>query len=193
MKNLRNAPNLLGTLLVAGMLTFAQSGFALKESAHSPFNPILMNGMPSYGSEINRVYSDSSRTVSTLKGTIHSPFSPILMNGIPFYGSEITLDARGSLAVVEGYPSSTQAQKVPFRAYLKREDVEINRVYSDSSRTVGEVEISKALASARTGDKLIIESGNESPNTNKVQRALTVAGYRIIHWFRIPGQPGDGC
>ena len=186
MKNLLNTPNLLGTLLVAGMLTLAQSGFALKETAHAPFSPILVNGMP-------------------------------------FYGSEITLDARGSLAVVNWDAINTQAKNVPFRAYLKRGDVEINRVYSDnshtegaaatnrissdssrtediavinrvssdSSRTVGVVEVSQVLAGARTGDKLIIEYGNESQD--KVQRVIIVAGYRIIHWFRIPGQPGDGC
>ena len=189
MKNsekLRNAPNLLGILLVAGALTLAQSGLALKETAHPPFSPVLLNGMP-------------------------------------FYGSEITLDARGSLAVGDWDGISTQAKKLPFWVYLKREDVEIARVYSnnnrteavavtnrissdssrtesvslinrissDSSRTVGVVEVSQVIAGARTGDKLIIEYGNESPN--KVQRVLTVAGYRIIHWFRIPGQPGDGC
>ena len=164
MKNLRNVPNLLGTLLVAGLLTFAQSGFALKE-------------------------------------TVNSPFSPILLNGRPFYGSEITRDARGSLAVVDGDAISIHAKKVPFRAFLKRGDVVINRVYSDSrgvvevssdsSRTVGVVEVSQALAGARTGDKLIIESGGESQK--KVQRVINVAGYTVIRWFRLPPQPGDGC
>ncbi len=167
MKDLRNAPNLLGTLLVAGMLTLAQSGFAVKE-------------------------------------TVNSPFSPILINEMPFYGSEITRDARGSLAVVDGDAISTYAKKVPFRAFLKRGDVVINRIYSDgsrpvgdievssdSSRTVGHVEVSQVLTGARTGDKLIIESG--SANQKKVQRVINVAGYTMIRWFRIPGQPGDGC
>ena len=144
----------MSTLLIAGLLTLAQSGFALKE-------------------------------------TVNVPFSPILLNGMPFYGSEINMDARGSLALVDGDAISTQAKKLPFRAYLKRGNKEINRVYSDSSRTVGEVEISQALARARTGDKLIIESGNA--NQEKVQRVINVTGYTMIRWFRIPGQPGDGC
>ncbi len=167
MKDLRNTPTLLGTLLVAGLLTLAQSGFAVKE-------------------------------------TVNSSFSPILINGMPFYGSEITRDARGSLAVVDGDAISTYAKKVPFRAYLKRGDVVVNRVYSDnsgtagaakvssdSSRAVGVVEVSQVLAGARTGDKLIIESGSASQE--KVQRVINVAGYTVIRWFRIPGQPGDGC
>lgn len=167
MKNLMNAPKLLGTLLIVGMLTLAQSGFALKKPANSPF-------------------------------------SPILFNGAPFYSSEITRDARGSLTVVDGDAISTQAKKVPFRVFLKRGDVVINRVYSDdsrpeddveansdSSRTVGVVEVSQVLAGARTGDKLIIESG--SANQKKVQRVINVAGYTMIRWFRIPGQPGTGC
>src|SRR5690606_34554483 len=103
--NLRNTSNLLGTLLAAGLLTLAQSGFALKE-------------------------------------TVNSPFSPILINGMPFYGSEITRDARGSLVVVDGDAISTYAKKVPFRAFLKRGDVVINQVYSDTSRTEGVVEVS---------------------------------------------------
>ena len=160
MKNLRNSPNLLGTLLVAGLLTLAQSGFALKEA-------------------------------------VNSPFSPILINGMPFYGSEITRDARGTLAVVDGDAISSHAKKVPFRAFLKRGDVVINhRVYADSSRTVSSrtesvVEVSQVLAGARAGDKLIIESG--SLNQKKVQRVINVAGYTMIRWFRIPGQPGHGC
>ena len=183
MKNLRNSPNLLGTLLVAGLLTLAQSGFALKEA-------------------------------------VNSPFSPILINGMPFYGSEITRDARGTLAVVDGDAISSHAKKVPFRAFLKRGDVVINQVYfnsgptegvgevsadssltegivavnrvhSDSSRTESVVEVSQVLAGARAGDKLIIESG--SLNQKKVQRVINVAGYTMIRWFRIPGQPGHGC
>lgn len=167
MKNIRTTRNLLGILLAAGTLTLAQSGFALKEIGNSPFSPILINGMP-------------------------------------FYGSEITRDAQGSLAVVDGDAISTYAKKVPFRAFLKRGDVVINRVYSDnshpvgvvevssdSSRTEGVVQISQVLAGARTGDKLIIESG--STNQTKVQHIINVAGYRIIRWFRIPGQPGNGC
>jgi len=154
MKNRSNLSKVAVTLLITGMLTLAQSGFVLKETANSPFSPILINGMP-------------------------------------FYGSEITMDARGSLAVVDGDAISKDAKKVPFRAFLKRGDVVVNRVYSDSSRTPGEIEISKALAKARRGDKLIIESDNESQE--KVQRVFNVAGYTIIRWFRIPGQPGDGC
>ena len=172
MKNLRNAPHLLGTLVVAGVLTLAQSGFALKE-------------------------------------TVDSHFSPILINGTPFYGSEITRDAQGTLGVVDGDAISAYAKKVPFRAFLKRGDVVLNRVYSDDSRPesvvevssdssrtesrrpVGVVEVSRILAGARTGDKLIIEWG--SANRNKVQRVINVAGYTMIRWFRLPGQPGDGC
>lgn len=167
MKNPSNISKAAATLLVAGVLTLAQSGFALKE-------------------------------------TVNSPFSPILINGMPFYGSEITRDARGTLAVVDGDAFNTHAARVPFRAFLKRGDVVINRVYSDnsrtkgvvevssdSSRTEGVVEISQVLAGARTGDKLIIESG--STNQKKVQRVVNVAGYTMVRWFRIPGQPGDGC
>jgi hypothetical protein len=154
MKNRSNISKVAGTLLVAAMLTLAQSGFALKETANVPFSPILINGMP-------------------------------------FYGSEITMDARGSLAVVDGFVISNQVKKVPFRAYLKREGVVINRVYSENSRTEGVVEVSQVLAGARTGDKLIIESG--SADQKKVQRVINVAGYTMIRWFRIPGQPGDGC
>ena len=154
MKNPSNISKVAGTLLVAGMLTLAQSGFALKE-------------------------------------TVNSPFSPILINGMPFYGSEIPRDARGSLAVVDGDAISAYAKKVPFRAFLKRGDVVLNRVYSDNSRTEGVVEVSQVLAGARTGDKLTIESG--SANQEKVQRVINVTGYTMIRWFRIPGQPGDGC
>lgn len=167
MKKPSNISKVAGSLLIAGMLTLAQSGFALKETIDSPFNPILINGMP-------------------------------------FYESEITRDARGSLVVVDGDALSTYAKKVPFRAFLKRDDVVINRVYSNSSRTVGVVEVSsdschtegvvevsQVLAGARTGDKLIIESGGA--NQQKVQRVINVAGYTMIRWFRIPGQPGHGC
>ncbi len=118
-------------------------------------------------------------------------YSRVLFNGQPLGVSTMTLDARGVLTVIANDPTLTKVITIPFRVYLRRGELTVKQVDSQSGQALNEVEISKLLVAARQGDELVIEP--LGANLQKTQKVIILAGYKVYYWFPIPGMKGDGC
>jgi hypothetical protein len=80
--------------------------------------------------------------------------NPILLNGQPLDYSTFSIKSKGTLTLMKGKPTSSEAIKIPFRVYLRRNGVIVYEKKSASKLT--QIEISEVLALSKTGDQIII-------------------------------------
>lgn len=80
--------------------------------------------------------------------------NPILLNGKPLDYSTFSIRSKGILTLMKGKPTSSEAVKIPFRVYLRRNGMIVYEKKSASKLT--QVEISEVLALSKAGDQLII-------------------------------------
>jgi hypothetical protein len=80
--------------------------------------------------------------------------NPILLNGQPIDYASFSIKSKGTLTLMKGKPTSSEAVKIPFRVYLRRNGVIVYEKKSASKLT--QVEISEVLALSKAGDQIII-------------------------------------
>ncbi len=80
--------------------------------------------------------------------------NPILLNGQPLDYSTFSIKSKGTLTLMKGKPTSSEAIKIPFRVYLRRNGVIVYEKKSASKLT--QIEISEVLALSKAGDQIII-------------------------------------
>jgi len=79
--------------------------------------------------------------------------------------------------------------KVPFRIYLKRGDVVINRGMSSDTRELKEIYVEEILNMARFGDKLVVEYIQKEKETTK---CVIVLEKYLLNLFGF-NKKNDGC
>lgn len=80
--------------------------------------------------------------------------NPILLNGQPLDYSTFSIKSKGTLTLMKGKPTSSEAVKIPFRVYLRRNGMIVYEKKSVSKLT--QIEISEVLALSKAGDQIII-------------------------------------
>ncbi|MDF9800271.1 hypothetical protein OKW21_005534 [Catalinimonas alkaloidigena] len=84
--------------------------------------------------------------------------NPLLLNGNLLDYGAFNTHSRGVLTVMKGEPDSAEAQRIPFKLYLRREGKLLERAqigFAQDSKY--EIEISQVLAHSLPGDQLIID------------------------------------
>ncbi|MEQ9102032.1 MAG: hypothetical protein RIF36_26070 [Imperialibacter sp.] len=79
----------------------------------------------------------------------------LLLNGVPFDVALLDTKSWGLMSLVRGKPGSPEQEHIPFRAYLRREDIIIYNAFFQNP--VYEVSVSKVLSGAKPGDVIIVE------------------------------------
>ncbi len=80
--------------------------------------------------------------------------NPLLLNGQPLDYGTFSIKSKGVLTLMKGKPTSTDAVKIPFRIYLRRNGIVIYEKKSATKLT--QIEISEVLALSKVGDQIII-------------------------------------
>lgn len=102
----------------------------------------------------------SSGTVQRREAIFYG--NPLLLNGKLFNYADFSVVSQGMLTVVAGNPETDEAEKIPFRIYLRRNGKNINNGGSDTTRSLLTVELATVLTHAKSGDYLVIEPTRKS-------------------------------
>ena len=84
-------------------------------------------------------------------------WNPLTLNDKPLDYAMFGIRSQGVLAVVKGNPELPNAEKIPFRIYLRRDGVMVNTPQCNSTQQVFSIKLSEVLQLAKPGDHLIIE------------------------------------
>ncbi len=114
-----------------------------------------------------------SQTVRHKKAVFYD--NPLLLNDKPFNYAEFSVVSSGMLTVVAGNPETDEAEKIPFRIYLRRNGKNINNGASDTTRSLLMVEVATVLTLAKSGDYLVIEPTRKSDA--KAWRSIKLKDY----------------
>jgi len=114
--------------------------------------------------------------------------NPLVLNGQPLDYGIFSAASRGKLTVTAINAAKTEA-KVPFRIYLKRGDVVINRGMSSDTRELKEIYVEEILNMARFGDKLVVEYIQKEKETTK---CVIVLEKYLLNLFGF-NKKNDGC
>lgn len=113
------------------------------------------------------------------------PDNSLVLNDNPLDYNLFTIYSRGKLAVVSGDPTSEEATPVPFRIYLRRNGMIIQKGASDPNRQQCEIEVSTVLALALPGDELVIDPARQADSS--ARRIIPLKG---LTWLLFPK---SGC
>ncbi|MBD2755880.1 hypothetical protein [Spirosoma validum] len=109
--------------------------------------------------------------------------NPLVLDGNSLDYTFFSIFSKGRLAVVSGEPASKDAVKIPFRIYLRRSGMIIQKGASDNGRQYYDVDIATVLAQAQHGDELVID-----PVYKTDWVARRILRVRSMFWlFPLPG------
>lgn len=88
--------------------------------------------------------------------------NPLVLDGNPLDYNFFSIISRGTLTVVAGDPVSKEATLIPFRIYLRRNGMIIQKGASDSGRQRYDVDIATLLVLAQPGDELVVDPARKA-------------------------------
>ncbi len=94
-------------------------------------------------------------------------WNPLIVNDKPLDYTMFGIYSKGVLAVVKGNLDMPNAEKIPFRVYLRRDGAIVNNPQCNSSQQVFSIKLSEILKGAKLGDHLIIEPVRASDRSAK--------------------------
>ncbi len=150
-----------GLLLLVFLPNFAFAQFSIVETWHRAASIMLDN-------EINP---------NEKRATSDFAWNPLIVNDKTLDYTLFGIHSSGVLAVVKGNPSLPNAEKIPFRVYLRRDGMIVNNPQCNSSQQVYSIKLSDVLKEAKIGDHLIIEPVRGSDRPAKRIIKVVEGGY----------------
>ena len=147
-----------GLLLLFFLPNIAVAQFSVVEDWHRAASIMLDNELPSEEKSANRDFD----------------WNPLTVNDKPLDYTTFGLYSNGVLAVVKGSPALPNAEKIPFRVYLRRDGAIVNNPQCNSSQQVFSIKLPEILKGAKLGDQLIIEPIRSSDRSAK--RIIKIVG-----------------